>query len=116
MARETGQSTLANVTDAVVADVATGSADNMIRVFTADATRALQGDELIQVQEASLLLAERGDGCAVPPPSFLSGEGGAAAGGLPSVSDMGNMVGEMDGHLSAFGDENGGAKVRLVYV
>lgn len=36
-----------------VADIATGSADHMIRVFTPDARRALHGDNLREVEKAS---------------------------------------------------------------
>ncbi|CAM9815265.1 unnamed protein product [Scytosiphon promiscuus] len=82
-----GVSTGGGGTGAVVADVATGSADYAVRVFTADAARWLRDDRLKEAEDAL-------------------GEGGHV---LPSVSDMGVMVGAQDGQLSAFVDEPSGA-------
>ncbi|CAM9911070.1 unnamed protein product, partial [Hapterophycus canaliculatus] len=88
------------------ADVATGSADFAVRVFTADADRWLRDDRLKEAEEA---LGEGGHVCA----SVSGGGGGGGDGGweakLPSVSDMGVMVGAQNGQLSAFVDEPSGA-------
>lgn len=92
----------------VAADVATGSADYAVRVFTADDERKLRGEQLEEAEEA---LGEGGDVCTT---AALGGGGssGATAGfgeRLPSVSEMGVMVGAEDGQLSAFADEATGA-------
>lgn len=99
-----------------VADVATGSADCMIRVFTPEPERALRGDELVEAQEALVVAAPEGgngDGCSASQ-GLLSG-GGGISGRLPPVSEMTVMVGERDGQLSAFvDDESGVAKVNSI--
>lgn len=89
-------------TAAMVADVATGSADHAVRIFTPDAGRALCGDRLQEAEEA---LGEGGDVCTPIPGGAGSGFGGK----LPSVAEMGVMVGARDGQLSAFADEATGA-------
>ncbi|CAM9964880.1 unnamed protein product [Pylaiella littoralis] len=96
-----------------VADVATGSADYAVRIFTPDSARALRGDRLKEAEEA---LAEGGDVCTTVPGVFGgglgSGTGSSSGDRLPSVSEMGVMVGAEDGQLSAFVDEpNGAAQV-----
>lgn len=52
-----------------LADVATGSADHAVRVFTADSGRALQGDKLREVEEASAPV-----GCDMFPWGFCAAE------------------------------------------
>lgn len=90
-----------------VADVATGSADYAVRIFTPDSARALRGDRLKEAEEA---LAEGGDVCTSVPGVGGGGGMGASLGDrLPSVSEMGVMVGTEDGQLSAFADEATGA-------
>lgn len=88
------------------ADVATGSADYTVRVFTPDADRALKGDRL---QEAEETLAEGGDVCTSSPGGRLGGGGAGFGDKLPSAKEMGVMVGARDGQLSAFADEATGA-------
>lgn len=100
--------------------MATGSADYAVRIFTPDSARALRGDRLKEAEEA---LAEGGDVCtSVPEVGGGLGLGGRVGGGmgaslgdrLPSVSEMGVMVGAEDGQLSAFVDETtGAAQVRV---
>lgn len=91
-----------------VCDVATGSADFRVRVFTPDPDRALQGEALKEAEKA----------CGVGGGGSCGGEGGSGGGAggderLPPVSEMGVMVGGEDGQLSAFYDEvTGEAKVR----
>eukprot|EP00904_Undaria_pinnatifida_P005698 jgi/Undpi1/2258/HiC_scaffold_13.g05644.m1 len=90
-----------------VCDVATGSADFRVRVFTPDPDRALQGEALKEAEKA----------CGVGGGGSCGGEGGSGGGAggderLPPVSEMGVMVGGEDGQLSAFYDEvTGEAKV-----
>lgn len=93
-----------------MADIATGSADGMVRVFTPDLSRALQGDKLVEVEE---ILRYGGDGSAVTPlPLSVGSSGLGFEGGLPLISEMGVMVGKVDGQISAFADdETGDAKV-----
>ncbi|CAN0125938.1 unnamed protein product [Ectocarpus sp. 12 AP-2014] len=99
-----------------VADVATGSADHAVRVFTPDSGRFLQGDRLKEALEAV------GGGCssdacgddaaAVPGSGVLLGGRSGGGENLPSTSEMSVMVGAEDGQLSAFAcHETGEAKV-----
>lgn len=88
-----------------IADVATGSADNVVRIFTANSQRALRGDRLEEAEDAA---GKRGDGCS-PVRGSSRRKGGSKSGGagdtLPFMSEMGVMVGEDDGQLSAFADD-----------
>lgn len=92
-----------------VADVATGCADHVVRVFTASEERALRGDALQEAENASQHGAGVGGDCRCVSSTSSPGlEGGHT---LPSVSDMPIMVGQRDGQLSAFADNNGRAQV-----
>ncbi|CAM9812711.1 unnamed protein product [Ectocarpus sp. 6 AP-2014] len=100
-----------------VADVATGSADHAVRVFTPDSERFLRGDRLKEALEAvggGSGSDARGGGSAAVPGSGAPGGGRSGGGGenLPSTSEMSVMVGVEDGQLSAFAcHETGEAKV-----
>lgn len=80
----------------------------MVRIFTPDPERALQGDALREVEEA---FGKRRSACSSVPGGFGGQGGSGGEDHLPSVSEMGVMVGEEDGHLSAFTDATGGAQV-----
>eukprot|EP00752_Nemacystus_decipiens_P015590 g13913.t1 len=104
--RRGAPATVPNPACAVVADVATGSADYTVRVFTPDGDRALKGDRLQEAEEA---LGEAADVCALSPGGRAGGAGGGFGDKLPSVAEMGVMVGARDGQLTAFADEATGA-------
>lgn len=103
-----------------VADVATGSADHAVRVFTPDSERFLRGDRLKEALEA-LGEGSSSDTCggAAAVPGKGAPAGGRSGGGenLPSTSEMSVMVGAEDGQLSAFAcHETGEAKVFEVFL
>lgn len=118
------------VAPAAVADVATGSADYMVRVFTPDSGRALEGEALMEAEQA--LGKGNGNGAEARSSIGKGGKrgrgGGRGVGGLlPLVSEMGVMVGDEEGQLSAFaddadgngngggGDATGGARVSFFF-
>lgn len=85
-----------------VGDVATGSADHAVRVFTAEVDRALKGNELKEAEEAAGWRKQ--------------GEYSEdASSQLPAVSEMEFMVGEEDGQLSAFAEDVTG-EARASYI